>query len=455
MTLRRRLTLMSALAVGVTVALASLGCYLAMRSELRGQVDRRLRAQGDLVQRLGALRGGTLPAPSKRAGGPAEFSQVVGPDGDVSDRLGGLAIAVDPGDRAAAGGGGEPFLSDRSADGVHLRVMTVPTEGVGAVQLARSLESVDAVLGRLRIVLALLVVAGTVFAAAMARLFARPVIRPISELTRAAEHIEATGDLGRRIGARGGDEVGRMAQRFDAMLDRVQASQAAQRRLVADASHELRTPVTSLRTNMEVLLAGAELEEGERRALLRDMVGQSEELSELVGDLVELARGDEGDPPIEDVALHDLVAESVARARRHASAVRFRTDLEPCVIAGVPDRLGRAVNNVLDNAAAHSPPRGAVEVRLHDGVLEVRDHGPGVPEEELGQLFDRFFRGASGRVRQGSGLGLAIVRQVADAHGATVEADNAQGGGLVVRLAFTALRAAEERESVRVAVRVA
>jgi two-component system, OmpR family, sensor histidine kinase MprB len=435
-TLRRRLTLMSALAVGVTVALASLVCYLAMRSELRAQVDRRLRSQGELVQRIGAVRGGALPAPPRRAGGPAEFSQVVGPDGGVRERLGGLAIAVARGDRAVAGGEGRPFLSDRTADGLHVRVITVPIEGLGAVQLGRSLESVDAALGRLRIVLALLVVAGTAFAAAMTRLFARPVIRPISELTRAAEHIEATGDLGRRIGVRGGDEVGRMAQRFDAMLDRVQASQAAQRRLVADASHELRTPVTSLRTNMEVLLAGAELEEGERRALLRDMVGQSEELSGLVGDLIELARGDEGDPPIEDVALHELVGEAVARAGRHAAAVRFRTDLAPFVIAGVPDRLGRAVNNVLDNAAAHSPPGGVVEVRLRDGVLEVRDHGPGAPEDELGQLFDRFFRGANGRRQQGSGLGLAIVRQVADAHGATVGAANAPGGGLVVRLAF-------------------
>jgi two-component system, OmpR family, sensor histidine kinase MprB len=450
-TLRRRLTVMSALAVGVTVALASLVCYLAMRSELRAQVDRRLRAQGELVQRIGALRGGALPAPPRRAGGPAEFSQVVGPDGGVRDRLGGLPIAVARGDRAAAEGQGRPFLSDRTADGLHVRVITVPTEGLGAVQLGRSLESVDATLGRLRIVLALLVVLGTAFAAAMTRLFARPVIRPISELTRAAEHIEATGDLGRRIGARGADEVGRMAQRFDAMLDRVQASQTAQRRLVADASHELRTPVTSLRTNMEVLLAGAELEEGERRALLRDMVGQSEELSGLVSDLIELARGDEGDPPIEDVALHELVAEAVARARRHAGAVRWHTELAPCAIAGVPDRLGRAVSNVLDNAAAHSPPGAVVEVRLRDGVLEVRDHGPGAPEEELGQLFDRFFRGAHGRKRQGSGLGLAIVRQVAEAHGATVGAANAPGGGLVVRLAFASPQAAECCVGVRVA----
>ncbi|HEX5898711.1 MAG TPA: HAMP domain-containing sensor histidine kinase [Solirubrobacteraceae bacterium] len=451
MTLRRRLMLMSALAVGVTVALASLVCYLAMRSELRTQVDRRLRAQGELVQRIGALRGDELPAPPRRAGGPAEFSQVVAPDGDVRDRLGGVAIAVARDDRAAAGGGGRPFLSDRTADGLHVRVITVPIAGLGAVQLGRSLESVDAALGRLRIVLALLVVVGTAFAVAMARLFARPVIRPISELTRAAEHIEATGDLGRRIGARGEDEVGRMAQRFDAMLDRVQASQAAQRQLVADASHELRTPVTSLRTNMEVLLAGGELEEGERRALLGDMVGQSEELSGLVGDLIELARGDDGDAPIEDVALHELVAEAVARARLRAGAVRFCAELAPCVIAGLPDRLGRAVDNLLANAAAHSPPGGVVEVRLRDGLLEVRDHGPGAPEEELGQLFDHFFRGARGRAQRGSGLGLAIVRQVADAHRATVGAANAPGGGLVVRLAFAPAQPAAARLDVRVA----
>jgi two-component system, OmpR family, sensor histidine kinase MprB len=452
-TLRRRLMLMSAVAVGVTVALASLVCYLAMRSELRAQVDRRLLAQGELVQHIGALRGGAPPALPRRAGGPAEFSQVVAPDGDVSDRQGGLAIGIASGDLTAAGAAGKvaPFLSDRTADGVHIRVITVPIEGLGAVQLGRSLESVDAVLGRLRIVLALLVLVGTAFAAALARVFARPVVRPISELTRAAEHIEATGDLGRRIGARGEDEVGRMAQRFDAMLDRVQASQAAQRQLVADASHELRTPVTSLRTNMEVLLAGAELEEGERRALLRDMVGQSEELSGLVGDLIELARGDEGDPPIEDVALDALVGEAVERARRHAPGVRFRTELEPCVMLGVPDRLGRAVNNVLDNAAAFSPPGGMVEVALRDGVLEVRDHGPGAPDEELGQIFDRFFRGAQRRARPGSGLGLAIVRQVAEAHGATVEAANAPGGGLVVRLAFSLPVAAESRAPVRVA----
>jgi two-component system, OmpR family, sensor histidine kinase MprB len=441
---------MSALAVGVTVALASLACYLAMRHELRAQVDGLLRAQGERIAQRGELVGPRLPGPPKGSGGPAEFSQVVAPDGAVRDRFGGLAIAVAAGDRAAALGDGRSFLSDRTAGGVHLRVLTVPIQGFGAVQIGRSLQGVDDVLARLRIVLVLLVLLGTAFSAAMARLFSRPVMQPIADLTRTAEHIEATGDLGQRLGARGTDEVGRMADRFDAMLDRVQASQVAQRRLVADASHELRTPVTSLRTNMEVLLAGAELEEGERRALLRDMVGQSEELSALVGDLIELARGEEGDPPAEDVALDRLVADAVERARRHAPGVRVRADLAPCTLQGVPDRLGRAVNNVLDNAARFSPAAGEVEVVLRDGTLSVRDHGAGVPEEALPLLFERFYRGPTARERQGSGLGLAIVRQVVESHGGTVEAANADGGGLVVSLTFPAVATAVDERRVRV-----
>jgi two-component system sensor histidine kinase MprB len=385
-----------------------------MRSELRAQVDRPLVAQGDLIQRRWVRRGQPLPAPPRRAGGAAEFSTVV-PD---------------------ASGGGTPVFGDRTIDGLHVRVLTVPVQGLGEVQLGRSLQDVDTALGRLRIVLALLVIAGIGFAAALARVFARPVIRPISELTRTAEHIEATGDLGRRIGAHGSDEVGRMAQRFDAMLDRVQASHATQQRLVADASHALRTPVTALRTNTEVLLAGAELEEGERRALLRDMAGESEQLSALVGDLIDLARGDAGDGPVEDVALDTTVADAVARAP--ASDVRFALDLAPCVVRADPERLGRAVANLLDNAVAYSPPGGVIEVSVRDGTLSVRDHGAGVDNAELPQLFDRFFRGASERGHRGSGLGLALVRQLAERCGGSVDAENAPDGGLVVRLSLPA-----------------
>jgi two-component system, OmpR family, sensor histidine kinase MprB len=249
----------------------------------------------------------------------------------------------------------------------------------------------------------------------------------VTELTEAAEHIEATGDLGRRIDAGGHDEVGRMAEHFNGMLERLQSSQAQQRQLVADASHELRTPVTSLRTNVEVLRDAPPMSEPDRRAILDDVVEQAEELGNLVADLIELARDGESSPVREDVRLDDLVAEGVVRARRHAPRVSFTLRSEPSVVLGAPDRLGRAVNNLLDNAAQHSD---RVEVTVSaDGIVAVRDHGPGVPEGDIPYLFDRFYRGATARGRPGSGLGLAIVRQVAEAHGGSVRVESPEDGG--------------------------
>ena len=237
-----------------------------------------------------------------------------------------------------------------------------------------------------------------------------------------------------------------MAQRFNAMLDRLQASRdalaasaAAQRQLVADASHELRTPVTSLRTNIEVLLAGGATAEADRRALLEDVREQAEELGLLINDVIELARGDQPlGADVEELRLDEVVAEAVERARRHAPRVRFALSAEPVVLAGAGDRLGRAVANLLANAAGHSAPGGVVEVALRGGVLEVRDHGPGVPDDDKPLIFDRFYRGATSRGRPGSGLGLAIVRQVAEAHGGEVQVADAAGGGALFRLRLPA-----------------
>jgi two-component system sensor histidine kinase MprB len=275
------------------------------------------------------------------------------------------------------------------------------------------------------------------------------VMAPVADLTAAAEHIEATGDLDRRIDGAGDDELGRLARRFNAMLDRLGASRAAlaaslrsQQRLIADASHELRTPVTSLRTNAEVLRDATDLSAADRAALLDDVVAQTEELGALVSDIIELAR--DGDPGavVEDVRLDRLVEEAVERAHRHAPGIVFDMTLAPCVVAAPPDRLGRAVNNLLDNAAKHSPPGGIVEVGVARGELTVRDHGPGVAPQDAPHVFDRFYRGAGARDRPGSGLGLAIVRQVAEAHGGAVSVEEAPGGGAMFRLALPA-RAAE------------
>ena len=227
-----------------------------------------------------------------------------------------------------------------------------------------------------------------------------------------------------------------MAARFNTMLDTLEGSVAAQRRLVADASHELRTPVTSLRTNIEVLLAGDDLPEAARRRLLEDVREQTEELSGLITDVIELARGEVPLSGTEDVRLDEIAAVTAGRVGRSHPGTRFDLDLEPTVVEGLPDRLARAVGNLLDNAAKYGPPGGVVEVGVRGGEVAVRDHGPGVPGAEAPFVFDRFFRGDGARGRTGSGLGLAIVRQVAESHGGTVGVEEAPGGGALFRLSL-------------------
>ena len=229
-------------------------------------------------------------------------------------------------------------------------MLTVPGRRGRAVQLGRSLEQADAVLARLRLVLALVCVGGVALAVGLGRIASRNVVAPIVHVTEAARHIAATEDLGRRIEVETHDEVGELAAHFNAMLDTLERSVAAQRQLVADASHELRTPITSLRTNIEVL-AESELAGDERARLLADVEEQITELGMLVADLIELARGDEPRREREDVRLDHLVEEAVARAQRHAPGVRFEADLQPAVVDGTRERLARAVNNLLDNAA--------------------------------------------------------------------------------------------------------
>jgi two-component system sensor histidine kinase MprB len=451
MALRHRLTLLAAGTVGVTVVLVSIVAFLVLRHELRGQVDDAIAEQYTQVagraDRFGFGPGLRLPLPAVRGGAPSGPVQLLTSDGEIFLRAqGDLPVPVDRDDRAVASGQLRFLLRDTHSDGLHLRRLTAAVPGGGAIQLARSMRNVDSTLARLRIVLALLCAAGTLLAAALGRIFGRQVIQPVTDLTAAAEHITQTEDLGRRIDVPGDDEVGRMAQRFNTMLDTLEGSRRAlddsvhaQRQLVADASHELRTPVTALRTNIEVLLAGGELPDDDRRRLLEDVRAETEELSALITDVIELARGDEPLSGVEEVQLDALVAEAVHRASRRRPAATFKADLEPTVVEGLPDRLGRAVDNLLDNAVKYSPPGGLVEVGLRAGALTVRDHGPGIPAADRPHVFDRFYRGSGARGRPGSGLGLAIVRQVAETHGGTIAVDAAPGGGSLFTLRLTAL----------------
>jgi two-component system, OmpR family, sensor histidine kinase MprB len=290
------------------------------------------------------------------------------------------------------------------------------------------------VMSRVRLILILVACGGVALAALLGRLVAGRAIAPLRGLARTAERVAETRDLGHRIEVVSDDEIGRLAVRFNAMLDVVEAAMRSQRQLIADASHELRTPVTSLRTNLEILQANPDLPPERRAALIDRAEAQSRELTALMNDVIQLARWRRPASEREPVRLDELVEEALARASRHAPAQRFDADLDETTVSAAPAQLARAVNNLLDNAARWNAPGAPIELTLRDGELTVRDHGPGFDAAELDHVFDRFFRGAGARGRSGSGLGLAIARQVAEAHGGTIEARNAPGGGALLAL---------------------
>jgi two-component system sensor histidine kinase MprB len=423
---RRRLALSCGAAVAVAVIVGSILAYLIVRSTLSGQVNSSLREQLTQMQ-TGVPPGGSTIAVLNRA---PVYTQTlrVGPGDAV---YGGTVAGVETTSEG---------FSDKHIDGTHVRVYTA-TAGPGTViQGVRSLTEYDSALRKLRMALALLALAGIGLALFLSRLATRAAIRPVAQLTATAEHVAGTRDLSRRMEAGGDDEVSRLARAFNTMLEALERSQKAQRRLVADASHELRTPLTSLRTNMEVMARGGPPDADDRTRLSTDVIVQLEELTELVGDLVELAREDEPEAaPAEDVRFDELVRGAIIRGRRHAPHVVFEAELEPTLVHGVPARLDRAVANLLDNAAKWSPAGGVVEVRLREAELTVRDHGPGIAADDRGRVFDRFFRADDARGLPGSGLGLAIVRQVAESHGGKVSAEAANGGGALLRLRLSSV----------------
>ncbi len=490
MSFRRRIALASAAAVAVAVVLASILTYVLTSNQLHSQVDEQLhnrartagrlerflkpgskvgksdserlgrdlngldgrddaeaaaaqeQSQAQALPRYGPtaknLFGRLQPGPDQVRG----YQQVINSAGTIVVRSAReVSLPVDSATLGLAKHGGAPFFVDARVNGIHLRVLAEPFGQGRAVQLAQPLTEVDSLLSRLRLILALLDLAGIAIAALLGRLVAGAAVLPLKRLTQAAEHVALTQDLSGRIKSVGQDEIGRLARSFNAMLDALErsigaldASVHAQRQLVADASHELRTPVTSLRTNIEILQQAESMELSDRRAMLSDVVEQIEELTLLINDLIELARGEEPFAAAEDVRLDVLVGEVVERALRHTPAARFDVTLRPTIVPGVPARLERAITNLIDNAVKYSPPDEPVEIALSGEELTVRDHGPGISDADLPHVFDRFYRGAEARGRPGSGLGLAIVRQVVEQQGGRVDAERAAGGGTLMRL---------------------
>jgi two-component system sensor histidine kinase MprB len=449
MSFRLRLTLSVAAAVALAVAVACAIAYIVVGRQLYSQVDSSLRLQEPGLVRI-LTRLPIMPSPGARraplfSGSDSYYWQVVH-DGAIVLRpsyyRGSLPLTQQALDDA--NGNGSLTIDSMTVQGVHLRVATVTVAPGYSLQIARRLTDADIVLSQLRWWFLFVAAGGIALAAVLGAFVARDALRPVRKLTEAAEHVAETHDLSGRIDVSGKDELSRLAGSFNTMLAALEQAVAAQRQLVADASHELRTPLTSLRTNFEVLLRPGPLPDESRRQLERDVHRQFDEMAALVGDIVELARDGQTPAEEDDVRLDVLVSDAVERAERNARDVSFRLVAQPTLVRGVPARLDRAVTNLLDNAAKWSPAGEVVEVEVASGSVSVRDHGPGIDDEDLPFIFDRFYRSAEARSMPGSGLGLAIVRQVAEAHGGQVTVERPPGGGSRFVLSMPAVVVASE-----------
>jgi two-component system, OmpR family, sensor histidine kinase MprB len=354
---------------------------------------------------------------------------------------------LDSQDVAVAEGAQPPYFATVDQGGHQFRVYTAATDAGSGAGLARASRPTDADDGTLRDA-ALLLAALTVGAAGVtygaARLTAGRILRPIAELTATAEHITQTRDLAARLRFTGpngdgtSDEVGRLSSSFGTMLAALHESVTAQRQLVADASHELRTPLTSLTTNLDLLEDGAGLADPQAPALVRAAREQAGELDQLITDLLDLARYRESAPHREAVRLDLLAGQAVHRLGQRGPHAVIEAELSPCLVHVDPAAVDHAVGNLIDNAIKWSPPGAAVRVVVEDGRVVVSDRGPGIADEDLPHIFERFYRAPGARGMPGAGLGLAIVGSVAQANEGTVEVRTGPAGSAFT-LAFPPL----------------
>ena len=459
MSLRARMGLAAGVAVALAVVAVAVSAYAGTRSELRGQLDQSLqtlaarypvgpgpggfgsRSPDDRFPGRDCDQGLGINAPPGPAfGGAPGFYQLVAPTGSVCLGSGESSrIPVDSRVRALAASGQGRYFTDAHVGSSHIRVLVEGAGPRGALMVALPLTDVDRALSSQLLLLVVIAAAGIALAALLGILVARTALAPIARFTRATESIAATPDFwGQRLEVSGRDELARLALTFNNTLDALERSVQAQRNLVADASHELRTPIATIRANLQLMREEERLSPDDREALRADVIEELDELTALVGDVVELARGSKPAAEPGDVRVDAIVTQAVERVRRRAPALTMQVALEATLVRGEGERIARAVANLLDNACKWSPPGGEVEVALRNGILTIRDHGPGFHEQDIPYVFDRFHRARDARSKSGSGLGLAIVRQAAEAHGGFVQAANAPEGGAVLRVGFGA-----------------
>ncbi len=342
---------------------------------------------------------------------------------------------------------GEQSFSFSTEGSMRIYAVRAPDSRVVVVQ--QDIEFSKEALNSLRIVLILIGVTGALAAIIAGMAVGSAGVQPIDRLRRAANRVAETGEL-RQIPVESNDELGSLTRSYNAMMRALQVSTEKQRDLVADAGHELKTPLTSLRTNIELLVMASRadnpaLSEQDRADLERDVIAQINEMSTLIGDLVDLAREDSMPLTTAEVDLEEVFADSLERVERRRPDVHFDVHLVPWVVVGDEFSLSRAIRNLLDNAAKWSPQGGTVRVWMQPisdansdtpTAVEIRiaDSGPGIPEEDRAKVFERFYRSIQSRSMPGSGLGLAIVKQVIVRHNGAIIADASDDGGALMRV---------------------
>ncbi|MFF8972487.1 ATP-binding protein [Streptomyces sp. NPDC014995] len=454
--IRTRLSMLVAAAVAFAVAAVSVTCWFIVQGKLYEELENDLRSGVSRAQPANLV----AAALETCAQSPSDafpfgprfkgYSQLVQSNGKSCIYGASTALVKLTGSdtNVAKNPQREVVRNGVDADGNAVRVLTTALVVDGAdgqyvvkdaaLLVAVPLKSTQSTLNELALILLLVSGVGVLGAGAAGLAVARAGLRPVDKLTEAVEHVARTEDLSIRIPVEdeSEDEVARLSRSFNSMTSALANSRELQQQLIADAGHELRTPLTSLRTNIELLTrseeTGRPLPEADRKALLASVKAQMTELASLIGDLQELSRseGQRGER-VQVVSLEDTVEAALRRARLRGPELTITASLDPWFTRAEPAALERAVVNILDNAVKFSPEGGTVDVRLTDGVLTVRDHGPGIPEDELPHVFDRFWRSPGARALPGSGLGLSIVARTVEEAGGDVTLARAQGGGTV------------------------
>jgi len=444
MSIRWRLTLWFSLMLSAILGLSGTIHYVLLQRNLTSQLDDTLRAYSTRVH--GTLNPQEIPEPfdynvihSKlppinEFASPGTYIQLIDRDGNVvvkSSNLGEQELPVNPTLIEQGFAGNVAIQTVAAGDGARLRIMVSPLylqDQTLLLEVAQSSNYIDSAMDQVRWVLIASVLVALTLTTILGGIIVRGALSPVSQITQTAKKIETSPDLSRRVGYSGPmDEIGQLATTFDHMIERLDKAFQSQKKFVADASHELRSPLTVIRGNLDLLRRN--LGKRDRQESLRALEAEITRMVKIVDDLLFLAEVDSGHLEQQEiVTLKEILMEELERVRPLAKSRQFVVNRsEDLVVRGDAQGLKRLIGNLIDNAIRHTPEDGTISLSLfRDGdwaCLEVSDTGIGIARQHLPHIFDRFYRvdAARSRSKGGAGLGLALVKEIAEQHGGKVK----------------------------------